>query len=63
MRFLFPEETVMSKRIEKQHTLDRQDGAPESARHAAVKDVARQIAVLVVRQHRRLQAKGGIYEK
>jgi hypothetical protein len=48
----------MPKRIEKQHTTGHRDGDPQSTRLSVVEDIARQIAVLVVRQHRRLKAKG-----
>lgn len=53
----------MVKHNEKRHAAEHRDDGPDAARLSAVKDVARQIAVLVVRQHRRLRAKGKTHEK
>ncbi len=49
----------MSKKLKQTHDIAFPDGDPESKRLLAIEDIARQIAVLVVRQHRRLSTQDG----
>lgn len=49
----------MSKKLKQTHDVEYPDDVLESKRRLAIEGIARQIAVLVVRQHRRLSTQGG----
>jgi hypothetical protein len=57
--FLFLEEIDMSEQTKNGDTIMPDAPDHESLRSRAIEDVARRIAVLVVRQHRRLSTRDG----